>query len=73
LALTDLDAFDAAYPDVVTLAVDPNSDGVVNLLDINPFVAVIVESGQAMQVDVIPEPGTCGLLAIGGMALLRRR
>ncbi|MCC7145423.1 MAG: PEP-CTERM sorting domain-containing protein [Phycisphaeraceae bacterium] len=69
LALTDTAAWQAAYPDVVLADVDPNGDGVITLSDINLFKALLTGGSNA----VIPEPATLSLLAVGALALWRRR
>ena len=43
---------------------DMNEDGVVNGLDVDPFVAAVVGAGGAQ---AVPEPGTLGLLVLGGL------
>ena len=48
---------------------DINEDAVVDGLDIQPFVDIITGAGG----NPVPEPATLSLLAIGGLALLRRR
>jgi len=48
---------------------DINEDTVVDGLDIQPFVDIITGAGG----NPVPEPATLSLLAIGGVALLRRR
>jgi hypothetical protein len=42
---------------------DMNDDGVVNGLDVDPFVAAVVGGGA----QAVPEPGTLGLLVLGGL------
>jgi hypothetical protein len=42
---------------------DMNEDGVVNGLDVDPFVAKVVGGGA----QAVPEPGTLGLLVLGGL------
>jgi len=69
LALTDLPAWQAQYPEKDILAVgDINGDGFFNNQDINPFVALLTGGGAA-----VPEPATLSLLALGGLAVLRVR
>lgn len=41
MALTDADAYAAAYPNCDLIAADTNADGVVNNFDIDPFVALL--------------------------------
>jgi len=48
---------------------DINEDSVVDGLDIQPFVDIITGAGG----NPVPEPATLGLMAAGGLALLRRR
>ncbi|MCC7145326.1 MAG: hypothetical protein IT443_02665 [Phycisphaeraceae bacterium] len=70
LALTDVAAWQAQYPDVILAGVDPNGDGVVTLSDINPFKQLLT-GGQGA---VIPEPGAATILAACVMwAVCRRR
>ena len=42
-----------------------NLDGVVNGLDIDPFVAAVVGGG----LQAVPEPSTIALLALAGLAV----
>ena len=42
---------------------DMNKDGVVNGLDVDPFVEAVVGGGA----QAVPEPGTLGLLVLGGI------
>ncbi|MCC7147056.1 MAG: PEP-CTERM sorting domain-containing protein [Phycisphaeraceae bacterium] len=67
-ALTDVNAWQAQFPEVVLEDVDPNGDGVITLSDINPFKALLTGGNGA----VIPEPATLSLLAVGAMAAFRR-
>ncbi|MCC7145424.1 MAG: PEP-CTERM sorting domain-containing protein [Phycisphaeraceae bacterium] len=69
LALTDPVAWQAQYPDVPLSEVDPNGDGLITLSDINPFKAILT-GGSAAEV---PEPASLSLLAVGALALWRRR
>ncbi|MCC7145426.1 MAG: hypothetical protein IT443_03195 [Phycisphaeraceae bacterium] len=69
LALADTPAWQAQYPGIPLDLVDPNDDGVITLSDINPFKAILTGSSGA----IIPEPATASLLAIGALALIRRR
>ncbi|MCC7145421.1 MAG: hypothetical protein IT443_03170 [Phycisphaeraceae bacterium] len=69
LALTDTAAWQAQFPEVVLADVDPNGDGVITLSDINPFKAILTGGSDA----IIPEPASLSLLAVGALALLRRR
>ena len=48
---------------------DINADAVVDGLDIQPFVDIITGAGG----NPVPEPATLSLLALGGIALRRRR
>ena len=55
---------------VEVAAVDPDGSGVINVQDINPFVAMLAGSGAEM---AIPEPtGACVLLLAAGGVLIRR-
>ena len=45
-----------------------NLDGVVNGLDVDPFVAAVVGGG----LQAVPEPWTIALLALAGLALCFR-
>ena len=47
---------------------DMNLDGVVNGLDVDPFVAAVVGGG----LQAVPEPWTIALLALAGLALCFR-
>jgi hypothetical protein len=49
---------------------DANGDGVISAAD---YASVQANFGNAAAVEAIPEPVTMGLLAIGGLAMLRRR
>ncbi|MCC7408854.1 MAG: PEP-CTERM sorting domain-containing protein, partial [Phycisphaeraceae bacterium] len=65
--------------DLVLMAIDPTQDGSVspwpiNVQDINPFVAALTGAGvDAAELAAIPEPATFSLLALGALALIRRR
>ena len=81
LGLTNPSAFQAQFPYVtLNIAGDVNNDGAVNNLDIAPFVALLTGGrpiGDAPEfqplISLVPEPVSLGLLAVGGLALLRRR
>lgn len=79
LALTDPAAFALAYPNVNLLAVgDINGDQSFNNQDIAPFVSLLTGQGNQLGINeqtalnAIPEPASLGMLAIGGLMLLRR-
>jgi len=68
MALTDRPTYIATYgldPDVVG---DIDGSGQLNNNDITPFVNLLTGAPQA-----VPEPATLGLIALGGVAMLRRR
>ena len=70
LALVGRPAYEAAFPGLNADARGDcaQDDGLLNGNDINPFVQMLVGGSQA-----IPEPATMALLALGGLAMLRRR
>jgi len=54
--------------------VDPNQSGVINVQDINTFVSKLAGNGvDTASLAIIPEPAGLTLLALGGLALLRRQ
>jgi len=64
------------YPYAHIPTIDPSQgaeagDPYINLIDIPYFVSIV--TGGAGEAAALPEPATLGLLAIGGLALLRRR
>jgi len=68
MALTDRPTYIATYgldPDEVG---DIDGSGQLNNNDITPFVNLLTGAPQA-----VPEPATLSLLALGGLAMLRRR
>ncbi|MCC7145420.1 MAG: hypothetical protein IT443_03165 [Phycisphaeraceae bacterium] len=69
LALTDPVAWQAAFPDVVLLEVDPSGDGYITLSDINLFKALLTGGAGSP----VPEPSCAALLALGVLALNRRQ
>jgi len=74
-AITDLSGYQAAYPYVHIPTVDPgpvlgSPDGIINLLDIPAFVALLTGGATT----AIPEPSIIGVVLVGGvMGLARRR
>ena len=69
MALTNREQYETEYPGIDPDVVgDIDSDGSLTNNDITPFVALLTSGGQA-----IPEPATLGLLALGGLAVIRRR
>ncbi|MCC7203527.1 MAG: hypothetical protein IT441_00475 [Phycisphaeraceae bacterium] len=64
---------DPSLVDQVFDEVDPNQSGVINVQDINPFVALLAGSGvDAAQLAVIPEPASLSLLVLAGLTRLAR-
>ncbi len=69
MALIDRPSYELAYPGIDADVVgDIDGDGAPNGNDIKPFVQLLVGGSQA-----IPEPASLSLLALGGLAMLRRR
>ena len=70
-------------PSSLGFAADVNGDGVVNNQDIAPFVALLTgprplsefadDPDFAPLIALVPEPASLSLLALGGLALRRRR
>jgi hypothetical protein len=70
-------------PSALGFASDINGDGVVNNQDIAPFVALLTGSRPLSEfasdpdfaplIALVPEPASLSLLALGGLALRRRR
>jgi len=71
LAITNAAQYASDYPFAHLLTIDPNGDGIINLLDIPDFVTIVTGGGG--EVTELPEPATVGLIAMGALALLRRR
>ncbi|MEX0885262.1 MAG: PEP-CTERM sorting domain-containing protein [Phycisphaeraceae bacterium] len=70
LALTDPQAYEVQYDIEPTVVGDVNGDGVLDAVDVGPFVQLLVGGDR---VSSVPEPGSLGLLGLGGLMLLRRR
>ncbi len=68
LALTNPGQYQTQYG-VDPVVYDTNDDDVINTEDINPFIIILTGGAPA----IIPEPASFGLLAMGGLALARRR
>ena len=66
LALTDPQAYDAAYGLDPVLVGDINQDGAFNTADVAPFVELLTAAA-------VPEPGTLALLGAATMMLAARR
>ncbi len=69
LALTNPGQYQTQYG-LDPVVYDTNNDGVINTEDINPFIIILTGGGQSA---IIPEPASFALLAMGGLALMRRR
>ena len=61
-------AFEAQYPDGAYWAADCHGDGNIDNLDITPFISILSGGG-----DAVPGPAALSLLALGGLALFRRK
>ncbi len=68
LALTNPGQYQTQYG-VDPVVYDTNSDAVINTEDINPFIIILTGGAPA----IIPEPASFTLLALGGLALMRRQ
>lgn len=66
--MNDQASFYLLYPDGEYWAADCYADGNVDNLDITPFVEILTGGGEA-----VPGPATLSLLALGALALIRRR
>ncbi|MCC7409898.1 MAG: hypothetical protein IT442_17660 [Phycisphaeraceae bacterium] len=65
---------DAGELELILRFVDPSGDGLINVQDINPFVAMMTGQGIEVDVSVIPEPGVGGVMvAAAVVGLVRRR
>ncbi|MCC7408653.1 MAG: aspartyl protease family protein [Phycisphaeraceae bacterium] len=73
LALTNLDNYYAAFPDMDLALADPNGDGHINVQDINAFINLLTPQGVALDAAVIPEPSGMNLLLSATFWLLLHR
>jgi hypothetical protein len=65
--------YDVTVPQTIELFGDLNKDGLVNTIDFSVLLANWTGSPSSGAGGMVPEPVTVSLLALGGLALLRRR